>query len=140
MWTLFFVIILILQFIKKAAVSTYSINSTCSLATIWQRSPPCFSSLGKNDYKIKKRKLDLNILSYLPCPESSCALHYDEQSETYTYNLSYFLVLFFILNSYSVEDLERNDGSEEKPYYMTDSLKKIMDVKNKKPEGASTET
>jgi len=36
-----------------------------------------------------------------------------------------------------LEDLERNDGSEEKPYYMTDGLKKIMDVKNKKPEDDS---
>eukprot|EP00794_Sanderia_malayensis_P015860 gene15860-17458_t len=29
-----------------------------------------------------------------------------------------------------LEDLERHDGSEEKPYFMTDSLKNIMDVKN----------
>lgn len=29
-----------------------------------------------------------------------------------------------------VEDLERNDGSTEKPYYMNRSLMKIMKVKN----------
>jgi len=28
-------------------------------------------------------------------------------------------------------DLERNDGSAEKPYYMSNSLKKILDLKNK---------
>jgi len=31
-----------------------------------------------------------------------------------------------------VEDLERNDGSEQKPYYMSKSLKKILGKKNKK--------
>jgi len=29
-----------------------------------------------------------------------------------------------------VEDLERNDGSEEKPYYMTKGLMKILGKKN----------
>ncbi|KAK9405754.1 choline transporter-like 4 [Crotalus adamanteus] len=32
-----------------------------------------------------------------------------------------------------LEDLERNDGSEEKPYYMSKSLMKILNKKNKKP-------
>ena len=32
-----------------------------------------------------------------------------------------------------VEDLERNDGSLEKPYYMSKELKKILGKKNKKP-------
>ncbi|XP_065067875.1 choline transporter-like protein 4 isoform X2 [Rhopilema esculentum] len=36
-----------------------------------------------------------------------------------------------------LEDLERHDGSEEKPYFMTKSLKKLMDVKNKQPAEAS---
>lgn len=31
----------------------------------------------------------------------------------------------------SVEDYERNDGSKDKPYFMSDSLKKILGVKNK---------
>jgi hypothetical protein len=31
-----------------------------------------------------------------------------------------------------VEDLERNDGSEEKPYYMSKKLKKILGKKNKR--------
>jgi len=31
-----------------------------------------------------------------------------------------------------VEDLEENDGSEEKPFYMTTELKSILGVKNKK--------
>jgi choline transporter-like protein 2/4/5 len=29
-----------------------------------------------------------------------------------------------------VEDLERNDGSAEKPYYMSKTLMKIMNKKN----------
>lgn len=35
-------------------------------------------------------------------------------------------VPFFLL----VEDLERNDGSAEKPYYMSQSLMKIMNKRN----------
>ncbi|XP_041091249.1 choline transporter-like protein 4 isoform X3 [Polyodon spathula] len=33
----------------------------------------------------------------------------------------------------TVEDLERNDGSQEKPYYMPKSLMKILNKKNKQP-------
>lgn len=32
---------------------------------------------------------------------------------------------------FSVEDIERNDGSPEKPYYMSDSLKKILNKQNR---------
>ena len=32
----------------------------------------------------------------------------------------------------SVEDSERHDGSPEKPYYMSKSLKKILGKKNKR--------
>ncbi|XP_032829202.1 choline transporter-like protein 4 isoform X1 [Petromyzon marinus] len=35
-----------------------------------------------------------------------------------------------------LEDLERNDGSEEKPYFMPKSLLKILNKKNKAPKGA----
>ena len=35
-----------------------------------------------------------------------------------------------------MEDLERNDGSLEKPYYMTKDLRKIMGKKNKKLKNA----
>lgn len=31
----------------------------------------------------------------------------------------------------SVEDLERNDGSEEKPYFMPKNMMKILGKKNK---------
>lgn len=37
----------------------------------------------------------------------------------------------FLLLFLSVEDIERNDGSPEKPYYMSDSLKKILDKQNR---------
>ena len=38
--------------------------------------------------------------------------------------------------SFSVEDLEMNDGSAEKPYYMSDSLKKILHLQNREqPDG-----
>lgn len=30
-----------------------------------------------------------------------------------------------------MEDIERNDGSPEKPYYMSDSLKKILNKQNR---------
>ena len=30
-----------------------------------------------------------------------------------------------------VEDYERNDGSKEKPYFMSDNLKKLLGAKNK---------
>lgn len=32
-----------------------------------------------------------------------------------------------------LEDVEKNDGSDDRPYYMTDSLKKIMGVENEAP-------
>lgn len=35
----------------------------------------------------------------------------------------------------SVEDLERNDGSQERPYYMPKSLLKILGKKNEVPTG-----
>lgn len=38
---------------------------------------------------------------------------------------------FFLV--YSVEDCERNDGSEEKPYFMSKQLMKILGRKNKIP-------
>ena len=31
----------------------------------------------------------------------------------------------------TVEDYERNDGTEEHPYFMSDNLKKLLNVKNK---------
>jgi hypothetical protein len=34
-----------------------------------------------------------------------------------------------------VEDLERNDGSPEKPYYMAKGLRNVLGKKNKKPKG-----
>jgi len=36
-----------------------------------------------------------------------------------------------------LEDLERNDGSEQKPYFMSKSLKSLMGKKNKKPKAAA---
>lgn len=33
----------------------------------------------------------------------------------------------------TVEDLERNDGSEQKPYFMSKGLMKVLGKKNKKP-------
>ena len=38
--------------------------------------------------------------------------------------------------SFSVEDLAMNDGSAEKPYYMSDSLKHILHLQNREqPDG-----
>ena len=34
--------------------------------------------------------------------------------------------------SFTVEDCERHDGSQEKPYYMSKKLMKILGKKNKK--------
>lgn len=36
----------------------------------------------------------------------------------------------YYLLSIAVEDLERNDGSPEKPYYMSKDLRKILGKKN----------
>ena len=36
-------------------------------------------------------------------------------------------------HSVSVEDEERNDGSEEKPYFMSKDLRKILGKKNQTP-------
>lgn len=35
-----------------------------------------------------------------------------------------------MMNLFIVEDCERNDGSEEKPYYMSKQLMKILGRKN----------
>lgn len=32
-----------------------------------------------------------------------------------------------------LEDLERNDGSAERPYFMSSTLKKLLNKTNKKP-------
>ena len=40
-------------------------------------------------------------------------------------------LIFCVLNA--VEDLERHDGSAEKPYYMSKELMKILGTKNKGP-------
>ena len=37
----------------------------------------------------------------------------------------------------TVEDLERNDGSNEKPYYMSKKLMKILGKKNKPEENGN---
>lgn len=37
----------------------------------------------------------------------------------------------FIFNLIPVEDLERNDGSPERPYLMPESLRKVLNKKNK---------
>ena len=42
------------------------------------------------------------------------------------------LYIYFLL-----QDIERNDGSSEKPYYMSKDLKKILDLKNEKPRDSS---
>ena len=42
------------------------------------------------------------------------------------------LVLICLNIFLAVEDLERNDGTDEKPYYMSKRLKKILGKKNKK--------
>ena len=41
----------------------------------------------------------------------------------YSYSMFYAMLL-------TVEDLERNDGSAEKPYYMSKELKEILGKKN----------
>lgn len=46
---------------------------------------------------------------------------------------SYELFILFDLTFYAVEDLERNDGSPEKPYYMNKELMNILGKKNRKP-------
>ena len=47
-----------------------------------------------------------------------------------------FTFVAMCLFSFSVEDLEMNDGSAEKPYYMSDSLKKILHLQNREqPDG-----
>lgn len=47
--------------------------------------------------------------------------------------LTFVAMCFF---SFSVEDLKMNDGSAEKPYYMSDSLKKILHLQNREqPDG-----
>lgn len=39
-------------------------------------------------------------------------------------------LMSYYLLSIAVEDLERNDGSPEKPYYMSKDLRKILGKKN----------
>lgn len=43
----------------------------------------------------------------------------------------YFLNFLFVLTLFLVEDSESNDGTEAKPYYMSDQLKKIYNKENK---------
>ena len=43
----------------------------------------------------------------------------------------------FIYLLFLFQDIERNDGSSEKPYYMSKDLKKILDLKNEQPRDSS---
>lgn len=45
---------------------------------------------------------------------------------------SYPLVAVGNLFLFAVEDLERNDGSAEKPYFMSSNLKKLLKKTNKR--------
>ena len=60
----------------------------------------------------------MNISSYIKFMSHSCA----ESKIIIIHSLSYF----------SVEDLEMNDGSPEKPYFMSKNMMKILGKKNKK--------
>ena len=46
------------------------------------------------------------------------------------------LAIFYLFIIFLVEDLERNDGSEEKPYFMSKGLMSVLGKKNKKPSKA----
>ena len=46
--------------------------------------------------------------------------------------------MFFVV--FIVEDLERHDGSPEKPYYMSRALMGIVGKKNKKPKRRPVES
>lgn len=48
-----------------------------------------------------------------------------------TVTLLYVVNAFSSLNLLPVEDIERNDGSPEKPYLMSEDLRKILKKKNK---------
>lgn len=66
------------------------------------------------NYAVKKKKLFWNC-----CEETiqQMAMLLLLQFCFYIYSVPFFLL---------VEDLERNDGSTERPYYMTQSLLKIL--------------
>ena len=44
------------------------------------------------------------------------------------------IIIIFIILFISFQDLEMNDGSEEKPYYMSADMMRILSVKNKTKE------
>lgn len=44
-----------------------------------------------------------------------------------------YLLIPFVIFSPTVEDLERNDGSLQKPYFMSKNLMKILNKSNKAP-------
>ena len=51
----------------------------------------------------------------------------------YILNFSFFFNdanIFLLIKTLTVEDLERNNGSIERPYFMTKSLKQIMHKRN----------
>lgn len=48
---------------------------------------------------------------------------------TFTFDISFSTI--FVLQFFLVEDCERNDGSAEKPYFMSSGLMKILGKKNK---------
>ena len=53
-----------------------------------------------------------------------------------SFRFSFDAVSFSLFNRFLlhlVEDLERNDGSEEKPYYMSKGLMELLGKQNKKP-------
>lgn len=82
-----------------------------------------------------ERTASLNSVKVVRAHSKSCRTFFSLAFRTFNFSLEYvkrfYGVKFFGITSFLVEDLERHDGSEEKPYFMTSSLKKIMNVRNK---------
>lgn len=55
----------------------------------------------------------------------------ERNGKTVRYSVKNKDLQLILLNFFSVEDLERNDGSAERPYLMPESLRKVLNKKNK---------
>ena len=57
----------------------------------------------------------------------------NEFSRAISFNIYENALIMFQIQFVLVEDIKMNDGSAEKPYFMSDSLKGILDLQNRPP-------
>lgn len=102
-----------------------------SLSLSW-----CFDVFAEESRKIKEGKDQELVISleHMTLRNSNpCHRVRNEFSRAISFNIYENALIMFQIQFVLVEDIKMNDGSAEKPYFMSDSLKGILDLQNRPP-------